>query len=104
MADWRDRIRNPGCDLCPLSETAEHVCLMGSGPKRAKIMIVGEAPGQREDETHQAFVGQAGQLLNAALKDKAQIDRAECYVTNVAKCRPPGNRTPHKTKEVKICV
>jgi uracil-DNA glycosylase family 4 len=68
MTDWRDKVRNPDCTLCPLHEGADFVCLMGSGPKHAKVMIVGEAPGQREDETHQAFVGPAGQFLNKALK------------------------------------
>lgn len=104
MTDPRDKIRNPNCDLCPLHEGAQFVCLMGSGPTRAKVMIVGEAPGAREDESHEAFVGQAGKFLNAVLEDVGKLKRDQCYVTNVAKCRPPGNRTPHKTKEVKICV
>jgi uracil-DNA glycosylase family 4 len=103
MTDFRDKLRNPDCTLCPLHEGAEWVCLMGSGPKRARIMIVGEAPGQREDETHKAFVGSSGKLLNKALADYAQIDREECYVTNVVKCRPPDNRTP-ELKEIKMCV
>lgn len=104
MSDWRDKLRNAGCELCPLHADAQHVCLMGSGPPQAKVMIVGEAPGQREDEGHKAFVGPAGKLLDAMLRDFAKVKRADCYVTNVVKCRPPANRTPHKSKETKVCV
>ena len=100
--DPRDKIRNPDCLLCPLQEEAEHVCLMGSGPMPSKVMIVGEAPGAREDESHKAFVGPAGKELDKFLA-KAGLDRDECYITNVAKCRPPGNRTPDR-KEIKTCV
>lgn len=82
---------------------AEHVCLMGSGPADAEIVVVGEAPGAREDDEHRAFVGPAGMLLNKSLSELAGVERDECYVTNVAKCRPPENRTPER-KEVKICT
>lgn len=101
MSNWKDRIRNPDCELCPLHEEAEHVCLMGAGSRKSKIMIVGEAPGEREDETHKAFVGPAGQLLTELLKIVG-ISRKECYITNAAKCRPPSNRTPDR-KEIKVC-
>lgn len=102
MTDFRDTIRNPDCTLCPLHTGAQHVCLMGSGSPTAKIMIVGEAPGAREDDEHRAFTGASGKLLDKALSQVAQIDRDDCYVTNVAKCRPPQNRTPER-KEVKVC-
>ena len=101
MSDWRDKIREPNCTLCSLHEDAEHVCLMGDGTKHAKIMVVGEAPGAREDEEHRAFVGAAGKLLDEILRE-AGINRSECYITNAAKCRPPDNRTPTRT-EVKTC-
>jgi len=96
-------IRNPTCDLCTLNESAKHICLLGHGPKRAPILLVGEAPGANEDEGGEPFIGQAGQLLDQALKRFAQIDRSDVYVTNVAKCRPPDNRTPSR-KEIKVCV
>lgn len=99
---WQDKIRNPNCELCPLHQEAEHVCLMGSGSRKARIMVVGEAPGAREDESHQAFVGPAGRLLRDSLADVG-IDAKDCYITNVAKCRPPGNRTPEPS-EIKTCV
>lgn len=98
---WQDKIRNKKCKLCPLHASADHVCLMGVGPKAASIMIVGEAPGAREDEAHQAFVGPAGQLLRQLLKE-AGVKPEDCYITNVAKCRPPDNRTP-ELNELKMC-
>jgi uracil-DNA glycosylase family 4 len=98
---WQDKIRDPGCTLCPLHEDAEYVCLMGSGSKRARIMIVGEAPGAREDEQHAAFVGPAGQLLTELLEGVG-LSRDDCYITNAVKCRPVGNHTPSRS-EAKTC-
>jgi uracil-DNA glycosylase family 4 len=66
------------------------------------VMILGEAPGYREDEEHRAFVGASGQLLREELQ-RAGIDTADCYISNVAKCRPPENRTPTIT-EIKTCA
>jgi uracil-DNA glycosylase family 4 len=99
---WQDKIRNPDCELCPLHESADYVCLMGQGPKKAKVMIVGEAPGEREDESHVAFVGPSGQLLRRTLLE-AGLNPDDCYITNVNKCRPPDNRSPTK-KEQKTCA
>jgi uracil-DNA glycosylase family 4 len=101
LVNWKDKIRDPDCTLCPLHQEAEHVCLMGAGSRKSNMMIVGEAPGVREDETHKAFVGPAGALLTELLSE-AGISRDECYITNIAKCRPPDNRTP-ELKELKIC-
>jgi DNA polymerase-1 len=64
-------------------------------------MIVGEAPGAREDETHRAFVGAAGQLLTELLTGVG-ISREDCFITNAAKCRPDNNRTPTR-QEAKVC-
>jgi uracil-DNA glycosylase family 4 len=99
---WKDKIRDPDCTLCPLHESAEYVCLMGAGKRRARIMVVGEAPGQREDDSGQAFVGPAGRLLDEVL-GSAGLSRDECYITNVAKCRPPENRAPEWGTEAKVC-
>lgn len=100
---WQDKIRDPDCTLCPLHESADHVCLMGAGPRRARVMIVGEAPGEREDEEHQAFVGRSGQLLRDAMRSDAEIEPDDTYITNAVKCRPPENATPNKT-ESKTCA
>ena len=88
-------MRDPNCTACPLHADAETVCLWGSGPKRARVMVIGEAPGAEEDDTGTPFVGRPGKLLDKALSDLAGIDRSEVYVTNVVKCRPPQNRTPN---------
>lgn len=92
---------NSNCKLCSLHEDVKSVCVMGDGRAPAKVMIVGEAPGAREDKVGKPFQGEAGQLLNRTL-EKAGIDRTKCYVTNVVKCRPPENRAP-KTGEMKAC-
>lgn len=99
---WKDKIRDAECELCPLHEEAEHVCLMGSGKKGARVMFIGEAPGRREDEEHAAFVGASGQYLDELLK-VAGLTRDSVYISNVAKCRPPDNRTP-KRSEITTCV
>lgn len=75
---------------------------MGRGPIPSDIMIIGEAPGYREDETGKPFQGKAGQLLDDLLKT-AGIKREDCYITNTCKCRPPENRTPNN-KEIKACA
>ena len=99
--NWKDKIRDADCELCPLFLGAEHVCLMGAGSRKSEVMIVGEAPGAREDETHQAFVGPAGKLLNKLLT-QAGLSRDGVYITNAVKCRPPDNRTPTRG-ELKTC-
>ena len=70
-------------------------------PRRPLVAFVGEAPGATEDETGRPFVGRSGALLDQLLGE-AGLDRAECAVLNVVKCRPPGNRTP-KAPEVARC-
>lgn len=96
-----DGIRNPACTACPLHENAANVCVMGSGPIDAKLMIIGQAPGYNEDRLGVPFVGKAGQLLDREL-ERVGIDRDEVYVTNTAKCYPPGDRPPNRA-EMKAC-
>ena len=95
------------CRRCPLYRDAtQGVC--GEGPARAKLMIVGEQPGDQEDLAGRPFVGPAGQVLNAALEE-AGIDRGEVFVTNAVKHfkhEPRGKRRLHKTpvaSEVSAC-
>jgi len=73
----------------------------GKGPERAALVVVGEAPGAEEDRRGEPFVGRAGALLDRAL-EQAGVDRATLFVTNVVKCRPPGNRKPTK-EEAAAC-
>ena len=74
----------------------------GSGPATSEVMFVGEGPGQREDERGLPFVGPAGKLLDELLA-AAGWTRADVYVTNVVKCRPPGNRDP-EPEEIAACA
>ena len=70
----------------------------GEGSATAKVMLVGEAPGAREDQSGRPFVGAAGKLLDALLAE-AGLERDDVFITNVVKARPPGNRDP-KADEV----
>lgn len=88
------------CRLCPLHESRTKA-VPGEGPPDARVFIVGEAPGQREDEEGRPFVGLAGRVLDGALRE-AGIERAEAFVTNAVKCRPPDNRDP-RPEEVRAC-
>src|SRR5690606_40525952 len=94
-------LRNPKCRDCGLWKTTRYVCLMGDGPVPCDIMIVGEAPGEREEDLRTPFQGKAGKLLDSCLK-KAGINRRDVYITNVVHCRPPDNRTPTR-EEIKAC-
>lgn len=80
------------CKLCPLSENRTNV-VFGDGPNSAKVMFIGEAPGQDEDIQGLPFVGRAGKLLDQILQE-INWDRKNIYITNIVKCRPPENRSP----------
>lgn len=67
--------------------------VFGEGPEDARLMIVGEAPGEEEDLSGRPFVGRAGRLLDKILAS-VDLDRSDVYVTNLVKFRPPGNRNP----------
>jgi DNA polymerase len=95
------------CRRCPLwRDATQGVC--GEGPKRAKLMIVGEQPGDQEDLAGHPFVGPAGRVLDAALEE-ARLDREDVFVTNAVKRfkhEPRGKRRLHKTPtagEVSAC-
>ncbi len=89
------------CQRCQLAQTRQHVVISRGNPN-AKIMIIGEAPGQNEDETGLPFVGRAGQLLDKIL-DSVKFNREEdIYICNIIKCRPPNNRVP-TPEEINAC-
>ncbi len=88
------------CTRCPL-HAGRTYAVPGAGPVDAEIMFVGEAPGFYEDQKGEPFVGRAGQFLNELLAG-AKIDRQKVFVSNVIKCRPPGNRDPQPA-EVEAC-
>jgi DNA polymerase len=89
------------CTRCPLGTLGRKQVVFGTGSPTAQLMFVGEGPGADEDQQGEPFVGQAGQLLTKII---AAIDftRADVYIANVVKCRPPGNRNPEPV-EVATC-
>ena len=80
------------CDKCPLGKTKTNT-VFGCGNQNARLMFVGEAPGEQEDKQGIPFVGAAGKLLDKYL-DAVGILRDEVYIANILKCRPPHNRDP----------
>jgi DNA polymerase len=89
-----------GCVACPLHQTRTTV-VFGSGNADADLMFIGEAPGANEDKLGLPFVGQAGKLLDKLLTEIG-LDRADVFIANTVKCRPPGNRDPHP-HEIESC-
>jgi uracil-DNA glycosylase len=88
------------CTKCELHKSRKNA-VPGEGPVNAKIMFVGEGPGQNEDEQGRPFVGAAGKLLTELL-ESVGLSRCEVFITNIVKCRPPSNRAPRKP-EVEAC-
>ncbi|MFW6109432.1 MAG: uracil-DNA glycosylase family protein [archaeon] len=88
------------CRECSLGDTRENI-VVGSGSLDARIVLIGEAPGRKEDETGLPFVGQAGKLLDEILEN-AGLNREDVFIGNILKCRPPDNRRPKKV-EVESC-
>lgn len=88
------------CTACPLHRKRKNT-VPGEGPENARIVLVGEAPGRKEDEEGQPFMGPSGELLDLFLS-KAGIEREEIFITNILKCRPPNNRGP-ESEEVAAC-
>ena len=81
------------CTACELSKTRTQV-VVGHGPIPSTIMTIGEGPGEQEDLQGKPFVGKSGQLLTKIF-ESVNIDREkEVFITNIVKCRPPGNRAP----------
>lgn len=99
---WDDLVKDivhcTRCDLCRTRTRA----VPGQGALDTKIMFVGEAPGADEDLQGQAFVGRAGRLLTTLLA-QVGLRREDVYITNVVKCRPPGNRNPADS-EIEHCL
>ena len=88
------------CTKCALRKGCTQV-VPGAGSESAKILFIGEAPGKKEDETGEPFVGAAGKFLNEML-GAIKLKREDVYIANVCKCRPPENRDP-LPEEVAAC-
>ena len=81
-----------GCHACQLGETRTNL-VFGTGNENAKLMFIGEGPGEQEDLQGIPFVGRAGKLLDDMLA-MFDLDRTQVYIANIVKCRPPKNRDP----------
>ncbi len=88
------------CTACPLWK-GRTLAVPGEGPKDAKLMFIGEAPGEQEDRQGLPFVGRSGEFLTKMLGEIG-IDRKDVFITSSAKCRPPKNRAP-TVKECTTC-
>lgn len=89
------------CTRCRLSEGRKNV-VFGMGDPHADLMFIGEGPGAEEDRQGLPFVGRSGQLLDQLMAQEMGLTRDRCYIANVTKCRPPGNRDP-KEDEIEAC-
>lgn len=89
------------CHKCPLEKLRTKL-VFGKGNPKADVIVIGEAPGADEDKLGEPFVGRAGKLLTDILQ-AINFSRDEVYITNVVKCRPPGNRNP-LPDEMKRCL
>jgi uracil-DNA glycosylase len=89
------------CTKCELHRSRKKA-VPGEGPTQAEIMFIGEGPGARENEQGRPFVGASGKFLDQLL-EQAGVTRADVWITNVVKCRPPGNRDP-LSDEIETCT
>ena len=102
MLNWDDLERRClSCTDCDLCQTRHNV-VFGVGRRDADILFVGEGPGEQEDLQGEPFVGAAGKLLDDMLAI-IDLDRTNCYIANIVKCRPPKNRDPRE-EEQDACI
>ncbi|WP_420225667.1 uracil-DNA glycosylase [Pigmentiphaga litoralis] len=90
-----------GCVACGLCKTRTQT-VFGGGVRRARWMVIGEAPGEQEDKQGKPFVGKSGQLLDSMLASVSHARDRDVFIANVIKCRPPGDRDP-LPQEVATC-
>jgi DNA polymerase len=90
-----------GCTRCALAAGRTQV-VFGVGDPHANLVFIGEGPGREEDLKGEPFVGRSGKLLDTLLRQEIGLERAQCYIANVVKCRPPGNRDP-QPDEIAAC-
>jgi uracil-DNA glycosylase len=91
------------CERCPHLAASRTRTVFGEGSPTARLMFIGEAPGADEDRTGRPFIGRAGELLTQMITRGMGLDRAEVYIANILKSRPPGNRDP-QPDEVAHCL
>jgi DNA polymerase len=90
------------CTRCKLADLGRTQVVFGMGNPSADLMFIGEAPGAEEDKQGLPFVGRSGQLLDRLLLEELGMTRDQCYIANVLKSRPPGNRDP-EPDEIEAC-
>ncbi len=102
MPSWEEwKAQCLSCRRCPLCETRHNV-VFGDGNPDSGVLFIGEGPGEQEDLQGVPFVGRAGKLLDDMLSIIG-LDRTGYYITNIVKCRPPGNRDPLNTEQ-EACI
>src|SRR3989338_3284847 len=98
---FKKALLKSNCTRCPLSESRTHIVVDRGNPE-AKVVMIGEAPGENEDLQGKAFVGRAGRLLDEMMKEIGFDTNQDSLIINVVKCRPPENRAP-RSEEVSAC-
>jgi uracil-DNA glycosylase family 4 len=96
------RVDALGCTRCKLAIAGRSQVVFGVGDPAADLLFVGEGPGAEEDRLGEPFVGRSGKLLDKLMLEELGLTRDRCYIANVVKCRPPGNRDP-EPDEVATC-
>lgn len=101
--NWEELVTQcVNCQKCPLHETRTNV-VVGVGNKNAKVLFIGEGPGENEDLQGEPFVGRGGKLLDKMLEAVDLSRNKNIYIANIVKCRPPKNRDP-KPEEQEMCI
>ena len=100
-AEFKEALAKSNCTNCALSNSRRNI-VVDRGNPNAKVLMIGEGPGENEDLQAKAFVGRAGQLLDELMKGIGFDTNRESLIINVVKCRPPENRAP-KQEEVNAC-
>ena len=102
MMQWKELKQTcAACTKCGLCQTRHNV-VFGVGPEHADVMFIGEGPGEQEDLKGEPFVGAAGKLLDDMMSI-IDLNRDNCYIANIVKCRPPRNRDPLETEQ-EACI
>lgn len=100
-ADFKEALERSNCAQCALSGARTHI-VVDRGNPRAKVLLIGEAPGENEDLQGRAFIGRAGKLLDELMREVGFNTETDGLIINVVKCRPPENRAP-VPREVEAC-
>ena len=100
--EFKEALARSNCTQCALSESRRTI-VVDRGNPNAKVLMIGEGPGENEDLQGKAFVGRAGQLLDELMKNLGFDTNRDSLIINVVKCRPPENRAP-KQEEVSACA